>query len=149
VPKQPRVVARLIGISAGAENIDAAITVPLNVFLIGRKNAEVHLDLAEIAESRTVSHKHCGVSLNKYTRKFQLENFGRNGTRLNGTPFGKVGDATRPLNDGDFIEVGKVKFQFQIMKPLRNSDFITMDMEKDKPESGGNHSTNNNNAIKT
>eukprot|EP01125_Pyxidicula_operculata_P013381 TRINITY_DN4435_c0_g1_i2.p1 TRINITY_DN4435_c0_g1~~TRINITY_DN4435_c0_g1_i2.p1 ORF type:complete len:445 (+),score=121.56 TRINITY_DN4435_c0_g1_i2:56-1336(+) len=84
-------------------------------FIIGRKIADINLDLAAYTEIRTISHRHCAIVYDPKTSTYILESYGRNGTRHNGQVFGKdQHDAKRVLSSGDKIEVGKVIIHFQI-----------------------------------
>jgi hypothetical protein len=97
-------------------------------FMIGRKNPSVDLDMSEYTDVRTVSHRHCMFVFNRKLNVFQIENYGRNGTRLNNELFGKSGSARRNLNNGDIIEVGKVQIKFELLK---DNDEAPKDKPKD------------------
>eukprot|EP01128_Nolandella_sp_AFSM9_P011761 TRINITY_DN8689_c0_g1_i1.p1 TRINITY_DN8689_c0_g1~~TRINITY_DN8689_c0_g1_i1.p1 ORF type:complete len:732 (+),score=149.80 TRINITY_DN8689_c0_g1_i1:112-2196(+) len=91
-------------------------------FFIGRKNPRMDIDLSEFTDVRTISHKHCGFFYNSKMGRFEVENFGRNGTRLNGELFGKAtGSRRKSLKDGDIIEVGRVKIVFNIVVDPKTS----------------------------
>jgi hypothetical protein len=111
-PTAPAPAARLTGKGHYGERFTHELTHPFSGFFIGRKNPEISLDLSDFTEIRTVSHKHCGIVFNKALNRFELENYGRNGTRLNGELFGKGGETKRPLKSGDKIEIGKVQLTF-------------------------------------
>jgi hypothetical protein len=90
---------------------------------IGRHVAAVDIDMSKYTDVKTVSHKHAEIELvtdSSGKHEWFMENFGRNGTRVNTTLHGKQptaqpGDkaaAAAPirveLKSGDRLEIGKV-----------------------------------------
>jgi pSer/pThr/pTyr-binding forkhead associated (FHA) protein len=122
----PRVIlaAGLRGKNRSDQEINIKFTLPLvSPFLIGRKNSKCDLDLYTHTEVKTISHQHCGIAFIEETNLFEIQNFGRNGTRVNGsTVLKKIDDSenlspTTPrgqavLRNGDVIEIGKIALTF-------------------------------------
>jgi len=85
---------------------------PFTGFSIGRNNPEMDIDLGSYTAVRTISHKHASIIYNTNSSQYELHNYGRNGSRLNGDQFGKDDDSKRVLKNGDVIEIGKVELKF-------------------------------------
>eukprot|EP01125_Pyxidicula_operculata_P018409 TRINITY_DN6538_c0_g1_i3.p1 TRINITY_DN6538_c0_g1~~TRINITY_DN6538_c0_g1_i3.p1 ORF type:complete len:107 (-),score=26.71 TRINITY_DN6538_c0_g1_i3:60-380(-) len=83
-------------------------------FVIGRDEGS-HIDISTV---RTVSHKHCAIQFSPELNSFEIVGWGKNGTKLNGESIGKPGEPkTKPIKDGDIIEISNFKFQFIVPTP--------------------------------
>jgi len=94
-----------------------------NPLVIGRGVPSVDMDLSYYTDSRTVSHRHCQIAYDIANRCWVLENFGRNGTRVNDKQIGRLGSTTvTRLESGATIEMGKFTMRF-LLKPFKPEEF--------------------------
>jgi predicted component of type VI protein secretion system len=83
------------------------------------------MDLSYYTDSRTISHRHCQIFYDTSSRHWLLENFGRNGTRVNDKQIGRQGEPTIiQLESGSTIEMGKFTMRF-MLKPFKLEEFLT------------------------
>jgi hypothetical protein len=94
-------------------------------FTIGRMAPSLHIDVRDYTMSRSISHIHCVIIYNKATQHFELENRGRNGTRVNGTVVGRGGRYIRKhLEHDDVITVGDLSMTFKYVNPPKSLSVV-------------------------
>lgn len=84
----------------------------------GRANEIADIDLADFTEVRTASHEHAELYFDRERHCLVLENFGRNGTRVNGALYGKYANEAPldqqttfiDINDGDIFSISHLNF---------------------------------------